>query len=111
MIDPNALAAAYVAAGYTVMPLGQFPAHHAGTRRGPIARLRRRHRRAADVAAAAGAHGMDGSMAYALDPSSYASFPPIPSPAAVTGHHHGNGGYAAAMSAAQEHHRRAEMQF
>ena len=27
MIDPNALAAAYVAAGYTVMPLGQFPAH------------------------------------------------------------------------------------
>jgi hypothetical protein len=26
-MDPNALAAAYVAAGYTVMPLGQFPAH------------------------------------------------------------------------------------
>ena len=32
MIDPNALAAAYVAAGYTVMPLGQFPAHQAGAK-------------------------------------------------------------------------------
>lgn len=103
MIDPNALAAAYVAAGYTVMPLGQFPAHRAGTllcvgctRLGALLTWRR-----------AGIHGgMDVGMAYSHDPASYASYAPASS-APLASMQHGGGGYPAA----QEQHRRTEMQF